>query len=105
MREADRRTIITGLGMGLAVAASGACAAPPRDRKIGYAVVGLGRTLELAQPISIGDDCWLGGGTIVCPGVSIGAGCVIGAGAVVTKDVPPYSLAVGNPARVIKSLQ
>ncbi|NML65026.1 sugar O-acetyltransferase [Hymenobacter sp. RP-2-7] len=63
------------------------------------------RTLELARPISIGDDCWLGGGAIVCPGVSIGAGCVIGAGAVVTKDVPPYSLAVGNPARVIKSLR
>ena len=47
MREADRRTIITGLGMGLAVAASGACAAPSRDRKIGYAVVGLGRYAEL----------------------------------------------------------
>ncbi|WP_230678862.1 sugar O-acetyltransferase [Hymenobacter properus] len=62
------------------------------------------RTLELARPICIGDDCWLGGGTIVCPGVSIGAGCVIGAGSVVTKDVPPYSLAMGNPARVIRSL-
>jgi len=62
------------------------------------------RTLELARPIRIGDDCWLGGGSIVCPGVSIGAGCVIGAGSVVTKDVPPYSLAVGNPARVIKHL-
>ncbi len=65
---------------------------------------GVRRTLELARPITIGDDCWLGGGTIVCPGVSIGPGCVIGAGAVVTKDVPPYSLAVGNPARVVKSL-
>lgn len=63
------------------------------------------RTLELAQPISIGDDCWLGGGAIVCPGVTIGAGCVIGAGSVVTKDVPAYSLAVGNPARVVRSLQ
>ena len=62
------------------------------------------RTLELARPISIGNDCWLGGGTIVCPGVSIGPGCVIGAGSVVTKDIPPYSLAVGNPARVIKEL-
>lgn len=63
------------------------------------------RTLELARPITIGDDCWLGGGAIVCPGVSIGTGCVIGAGAVVTKDIPPYSLAVGNPARVVKSLR
>ena len=62
------------------------------------------RTLELARPIAIGDDCWLGGNAIVCPGVTIGAGCVIGAGAVVTKDVPAYSLAVGNPARVVKSL-
>ncbi len=62
------------------------------------------RTLELARPIHIGDDCWLGGGTIVCPGVTIGDGCVIGAGAVVTKDIPPYSLAVGNPARVVRSL-
>ena len=62
------------------------------------------RTLELARPITIGDDCWLGGGAIVCPGVSIGAGCVIGAGAVVTKDIPAYSLAAGNPARVIRSL-
>lgn len=65
---------------------------------------GVRRTLELAYPITIGDDCWLGGGTIVCPGVTIGAGCVIGAGAVVTKDIPSYSLAVGNPARVVKSL-
>ena len=62
------------------------------------------RTLELGQPITIGDDCWLGGCTIICPGVSIGAGCVIGAGSVVTKDIPPYSLAVGNPARVIRTL-
>jgi maltose O-acetyltransferase len=63
------------------------------------------RTLELALPITIGDDCWFGGGAIICPGVTIGNGCVIGAGSVVTKDVPPYSLAVGNPARVVRSLQ
>ena len=63
------------------------------------------RTLELTKPITIGNDCWLGGGAIVCPGVSIGDGCVIGAGAVVTKNIPAYSLAVGNPARVVKHLQ
>ncbi|MGI4885190.1 MAG: sugar O-acetyltransferase [Janthinobacterium lividum] len=63
------------------------------------------RTLELGRPLTIGDDCWIGGGAIVCPGVTIGAGCVIGAGALVTKDVPAYSLAVGNPARVIKNLE
>jgi maltose O-acetyltransferase len=62
------------------------------------------RTLELAEPITIGDDCWIGGSTVICPGVTIGVGCVIGAGSVVTKDVPAYSLAVGNPAKVIKNL-
>jgi maltose O-acetyltransferase len=62
------------------------------------------RTLELAEPITIGDDCWIGGSTVICPGVTIGAGCVIGAASVVTKDVPAYSLAVGNPAKVIKNL-
>jgi maltose O-acetyltransferase len=62
------------------------------------------RTLELAEPITIGDDCWIGGSTVICPGVTIGAGCVIGAGSVVTKNVPAYSLAVGNPAKVIKNL-
>ena len=62
------------------------------------------RTLELGHPITIGDDCWVGGGAIICPGVTIGNGCVIGAGAVVTKDIPAYSLAVGKPARVVKNL-
>lgn len=57
-----------------------------------------------ALPISIGDGCWLGGGVIVLPGVSIGSGSVIGAGSVVTKDVPPNSLAVGNPCRVIRKI-
>ena len=59
---------------------------------------------EAAEPIIIGDDVWLGGGVIVLPGVSIGDGAVIGAGSVVTKDVPARSLAVGNPARVLRSL-
>ena len=47
---------------------------------------------------------WLGGGVIVCPGVTIGDNCVIGAGSVVTKDIPASSLAVGNPARVLRQL-
>ncbi|HLO87530.1 MAG TPA: acyltransferase [Nostocaceae cyanobacterium] len=53
--------------------------------------------------ITIEDDCWLGHGVTVIDGVTIGKGSVIGAGAVVTKDIPPYSVAVGIPARVIKN--
>ncbi|OUL26700.1 acyltransferase [Nostoc sp. 106C] len=56
-----------------------------------------------SQGIVIEDDCWLGHGVKVLDGVTIGRGCVIGAGAVVTKDIPPFSVAVGVPARVIKS--
>ena len=59
---------------------------------------------EAAQPISIGDNVWLGGGVIVCPGVSIGADTVVGAGSVVVDDLPSGVLAVGNPARVIRQL-
>ena len=55
------------------------------------------------EPVSIGDDCWLGRRVMVMPGVTIGDGCVIAAGAVVTKDIPPYSVAGGVPARVIKN--
>lgn len=60
--------------------------------------------LEAAKPITIGDNVWLGGGVIVCPGVSIGENSVIGAGAVVTRDLPAGVVAVGNPARVIRSI-
>ncbi|MGZ8562328.1 MAG: sugar O-acetyltransferase [Candidatus Limnocylindria bacterium] len=60
--------------------------------------------LEAAEPITIEDNVWLGGGVIVCPGVTIGRDTVVGAGAVVTKDLPPGVLAVGNPARVIRAL-
>ncbi len=62
------------------------------------------RTVEFSKPVTIGDDCWIGGQTVICPGVSIGSGCVIGAGSVVTKDIPANSLAVGNPAKVIRNL-
>jgi acetyltransferase-like isoleucine patch superfamily enzyme len=53
------------------------------------------------EGIVIGDDCWLGTGVKVLDGVRIGQGCVVGAGAVVTKNIPPYSIAVGVPAKVI----
>lgn len=54
---------------------------------------------ELARPISIGNDCWIGGSAVISPGVTIGDRCIVGAGAVVTKDVPPDTIVVGNPAR------
>jgi len=61
--------------------------------------------VEWAKPITIGKNCWLGGSVVVLPGVTIGNGCVIGAGAVVTKDIPENSVAVGNPAKVIKTIE
>ncbi|MEV5457846.1 sugar O-acetyltransferase [Streptomyces cellulosae] len=60
--------------------------------------------LEAARPITIGDNVWIGGGAIVCPGVTIGDNAVIGAGAVVTKDVPANVVAVGNPARPVRTI-
>ena len=59
---------------------------------------------EAAEPITIEDNVWLGGGVIVCPGVTIGADTVVGAGAVVVDDLPAGVLAVGNPARVVRPL-
>jgi maltose O-acetyltransferase len=59
---------------------------------------------EAAEPITIGDNVWLGGGVIVCPGVSIGENTVVGAGAVVTRDLAADVVAVGNPARVVRRL-
>lgn len=58
---------------------------------------------EYGIQVSIGDNCWLGGNTIVCPGVKIGNNVVIGAGSVVTKDIPDWSIA-GNPCRVIRTI-
>lgn len=60
--------------------------------------------LEYGKPITIGDNCWLAGNVTVLGGVSIGEGSVIGAGSVVTKDIPPHSLAYGNPCRVIRKI-
>ena len=60
---------------------------------------------EAAEPIAIGDNVWLGGGVIVCPGVTIGEDTVVGAGAVVTRDLPAGVVAAGVPARVIREAQ
>jgi maltose O-acetyltransferase len=59
---------------------------------------------EYGKPITIGDNVWLGGGVIVCPGVTIGDDTVVGAGAVVTRDLPAGVVAVGNPARVLRNI-
>ena len=60
--------------------------------------------VETGVPITVGDDVWIGGGVKVMPGVTIGSNVVIGGGSVVVKDIPSNSLAVGNPARVVKSI-
>ena len=64
----------------------------------------LRRQQESGKPITIGDDVWVGGGAILCPGVNIGSRTVIGAGSVVTKDVPAGVFAAGNPCRVIREI-
>ncbi|KAJ4393284.1 hypothetical protein N0V93_002492 [Gnomoniopsis smithogilvyi] len=60
--------------------------------------------VEYAAPVTIGDDCWIGGNVTIMPGVTIGKGCTIGAGSVVTKDIPEFSVAIGSPARVVKKV-
>lgn len=59
---------------------------------------------ELAEAIEIGDDVWIGGGAILCPGVQIGARSVIGAGSVVTRSIPVDVFAAGNPCRIVRRL-
>lgn len=60
---------------------------------------------EWAKPVSIGNNCWIGGSVTILPGVTIGDNCTIGAGSVVTHDIPSNSIAVGNPCRVIKQCE
>ena len=67
----------------------------PEPRRLGW---------EYGQPITLGDNVWLGGGVIVCPGVTIGDDTVVGAGAVVTRDLPAGVVAFGNPARVHREI-
>jgi maltose O-acetyltransferase len=67
----------------------------PEPRRLGW---------EYAEPITIGDNVWLGAGAIVCPGVSIGSDTVVGAGAVLTRDLPSGVVAFGNPAKVHRSI-
>lgn len=60
--------------------------------------------VEYGMAVTIGDNVWLGGNVVICPGVTIGDNVVIGAGSVVTKDIPSWSLAVGNPCRVLRTI-
>jgi acetyltransferase-like isoleucine patch superfamily enzyme len=53
--------------------------------------------------ILIDEDCWIGAGTVFLDGVRVGKGCVIGANTIVNKDIPAYSVAVGNPVKIIKN--
>ena len=76
----------------------------PDERRLLKDRDGAMKHLCMAKPVTIGNDCWLGAGVIVCPGVTIGDGCVIGAGSVVTRDIPPLSFAAGNPCRVIREI-
>jgi maltose O-acetyltransferase len=63
------------------------------------------RGIEVAKPITIEDNVWIGGGAIVLPGVRIGRNAVVGAGAVVSRDVPANTVVAGNPARVIREIE
>jgi len=60
--------------------------------------------LEAGKPIEIGDEVWVGGGAIICPGVRVGSRSVVGAGSVVTRDIPNEVFAAGNPCRVIRKI-
>jgi maltose O-acetyltransferase len=67
----------------------------PETRNSGY---------EYGKEVTIGDNVWVGGNSVVCPGAHIGSNVVIGAGSVVTRDIPDWSLAAGNPCRVIRQI-
>jgi maltose O-acetyltransferase len=67
----------------------------PSTRNSGY---------EYGKEITIGDNVWIGGSTVVCPGITIGSNVVIGAGSVVTKDIPDWCIAAGNPCKVIRKI-
>lgn len=62
------------------------------------------KQVEFSHPVFIGNDCWIGSNVTILPGVTIGEGSTVGAGSVVTRDIPPYTVAFGNPCRPRKKL-
>ncbi|EGB94979.1 galactoside O-acetyltransferase [Clostridium sp. D5] len=62
------------------------------------------REYMYADPVIIENNCWIGAGAVICPGVRIGENSVVGAGSIVTKDIPPNCVAAGNPCRVIREI-
>lgn len=76
----------------------------PDERYLMYNAEGEAKHMCYARPVTIGHDCWFGANVTVCPGVTIGYGCTIGAGSVVTHDIPPMSVAVGVPCRVLRQV-
>ncbi len=77
------------------IVATGTHPIAPHLREKGY---------QFNAPVKIGKNCWIGAGSIILPGVTIGDNTVIGAGSVVTKDIPPNSVAFGNPCRVVREI-
>ncbi len=75
-----------------------------QERNTYYREDGVLTDKEYGKPITIGDNIWIAGNVTICGGVTIGDGSVIGAGSVVTRDIPPGSLAAGNPCRVIREI-
>mgnify|MGYP000875331465 FL=1 len=63
------------------------------------------QTKPIRSFITLDDDCWLGAGVIILPGITIGKGAIVGAGSIVTKNVDPYTIVVGNPAHIIKKIE
>jgi acetyltransferase-like isoleucine patch superfamily enzyme len=79
------------------------CSLVSEDHRFSDLSVPIAEQGKVGRPIRLGRDVWLGAGVRVVKGVDIGDGCVVGAGAVVTHDLPPYSIAAGVPAKVIRS--
>ena len=68
---------------------------PPDPRNSAY---------EYGKAVTVGDNVWIGGNTVICPGVTVGSNVVIGAGSVVTHDIPDWCVAAGNPCRIIRPI-